>query len=129
MDAFFEGVGAHLAPGTLWRTHVCALARMALVCVDASVCVRVRLSAIKERELSRRLRVREARRFLREEALYLRDCEWRHHGHFVRTRVSVTFNGRIWVREAIFFGWSLRYLLLEGGFNRDISTTYITLGH
>ena len=127
MDAFFEGVSAHLAPGTLWRTHVHALARMALVCVEASACVRVHLSAIKERELRRRLRVREAHRVLREEAQYLRNREWRHHGHFVRTRVSVSFNGRICVREAIFFGRSRRYMALDGVFNRDISRTYITL--
>ena len=128
MDAAFEGIAALLAPGLLWRTDVGALARLALVCTEASVHARARLRDVKERELRRRARVRAAHRFLREPliAAVLRDREWTHEGHFVRTRVCVTFNGRIRVREAFFFGRSRRNLLADF-FTRDVSCTYITL--
>jgi hypothetical protein len=127
MGDIFDGIAAQLAPGVLWRTDLAALARMALVCKYASASVRValaRTATLKERELERRERVREAQRFLRDEVGFLlHDREWTRNGYFVRTRVCVTFNGRIRVRETLFFGRRRR-----GHFvGRSTSTTYIKL--
>jgi hypothetical protein len=126
MEAAFEGIIAQLAPWGLWRTDVVALARLSLVCTEASTLARERLEAVREKELRRRVRVRAAQRFLDGERDLLRDREWTHNGHFVRTRVCVTFNGRIRVRETIHFGRSRRGFL-SNLFTRDVSNTYITL--
>ena len=126
MEAAFEGIIAQLAPWGLWRTDVVALARLSLVCTEASALARERLAAIREKELHRRVRVRAAQRFLDRERDLLHDREWTHNGHFVRTRVCVTFNGRIRVRETIHFGRSRRGFLSDL-LTRDVSDTYITL--
>jgi hypothetical protein len=126
MEAAFEGIIAQLAPWGLWRTDVVALARLSLVCTEASALARERLAAIRAKELRRRVRVRAAQRFLDRERDLLHDREWTHNGHFVRTRVCVTFNGRIRVRETIHFGRSRRGFLSDL-LTRDVSDTYITL--
>jgi hypothetical protein len=88
----------------LWRVDFKALRRLALVCKEASVAVKLLLwtsTDLGARELQRRRRVQLAQAFLREPVVapLLASIEWTTQGQFYRVRVSVAFNGRICIKE------------------------------
>ena len=96
-------LGPSTAVAPLWRFDLPAIARFALTCRSASHAIRdarTQLRRIKTRELERREAVRHAHMFLQRELRPLVDSvEWTDRTLRVQTRVYISFNGRIVLRE------------------------------
>jgi hypothetical protein len=111
--------GAVIALYQLWRADFAALARLALTCREASMATKRLLwtcTQLGERERARRAQVRRVRAFMRlpTVATLLVSTSWTGWGRVpeerfhIRSRTSVTFNGRVRMREQRFDGQRLR---------------------